>query len=218
MNLVNQPFSDSNEIESQQPEIPKNWYALHVYKNKVSACRDKLNFINKEFEKSEEERSSLIPNELFGGGEQLSFYAPFVRLDRVNQQGKRVVTEKPLIPSLFFIQCTNRQVEIFDQLMGDMTRIYTHLKEGKVQPIAIPLRQMEMFIQVSSGDQEGLEYYGPDAFDWRKGEKVRVIDGRFKGLEGEIKRIDGSKRLIVAIEGICCVATTYIPRCFLEKL
>ena len=102
--------------------------------------------------------------------------------------------------------------------MGDMTRIYTHLKEGKVQPIAIPLRQMEMFIQVSSGDQEGLEYYGPDAFDWRKGEKVRVIDGRFKGLEGEIKRIDGSKRLIVAIEGICCVATTYIPRCFLEKL
>lgn len=67
MNLVNQPFSDSSEIESQQPEIPKNWYALHVYKNKVSVCRDKLNFINKEFEKSEEERSSLIPNELFGG-------------------------------------------------------------------------------------------------------------------------------------------------------
>lgn len=67
MNLVNQPFSDSNEIESQQPEIPKNWYALHVYKNKVSACRDKLNFINKEFEKSEEERNSQIPNELFGG-------------------------------------------------------------------------------------------------------------------------------------------------------
>ena len=39
-----------------------------MYKNKVSACRDKLNFINKEFEKLEEERNSLIPNELFGGG------------------------------------------------------------------------------------------------------------------------------------------------------
>lgn len=68
MNLVNQPFSDSSEIESKQPETPKNWYALHVYKNKVSACRDKLNFINKESEKSEEERNSLIPNELLGGG------------------------------------------------------------------------------------------------------------------------------------------------------
>lgn len=44
-----------------------------MYKNKVSACRDKLNFINKEFEKSEEERNSLIPNELFGGGVVNSF-------------------------------------------------------------------------------------------------------------------------------------------------
>lgn len=68
MNLVNQSYSDSSEIESQQPEIPKNWYALHVYKNKVSVCRDKLNFINEESKKSEEERNKLIPNELFGGG------------------------------------------------------------------------------------------------------------------------------------------------------
>lgn len=68
MNLVNQPFSNSSEIESQQPETPKNWYVLHVYKNKVSVCRDKLNFINKEFEKSEEERNKLIPSELSGGG------------------------------------------------------------------------------------------------------------------------------------------------------
>lgn len=148
----------------------------------------------------------------------MTFYAPLVRIDRVNQHGKRVVTEKPLIPSLFFIQCTLQQVEEFDQLMGNLTRIYTHLHEGKIQPIAIPERQMEMFIQVSSGDQEGLDYYGADAFNWKKGEKVRVTDGRFKGLEGEIKRIDGTKRLVVAVEGICCVATTYIPRCFLEKI
>jgi TonB-dependent SusC/RagA subfamily outer membrane receptor len=52
----------------------------------------------------------------------------------------------------------------------------------------------------------------------KKGERVRVIDGRFKGLEGEIKRINGDHRLIVTIEGICAVATTYIPRCFLEKI
>lgn len=203
-----------------------NWYALHVYRNKVSNCRDMVNAINpksdmQESEKQELERQQKLCNfqkdRKLGGG-KMTFYAPLVRIDRVNQYGKRVVTEKPLIPSLFFIQCTLQQVEEFDQLMGNLTRIYTHLHEGKIQPIAIPERQMEMFIQVSSGDQEGLEYYGADAFDWKKGEKVRVTDGRFKGLEGEIKRIDGTKRLVVAVEGICCVATTYIPRCFLEKI
>lgn len=77
---------------------------------------------------------------------------------------------------------------------------------------------MQMFMMVSSGDQEGLEYFEDGAFNWKKGERVRVIDGRFKGLEGEIKRINGDHRLIVTIEGICAVATTYIPRCFLEKI
>ena len=72
----------------------------------------------------------------------MTFYAPLVRIDRVNQHGKPVVTEKPLIPSLFFIQCTLQQVEEFDQLMGNLTRIYTHLHEGKIQNIAIPEHQM----------------------------------------------------------------------------
>ena len=102
--------------------------------------------------------------------------------------------------------------------MGDRAFLYKHIQDGMVTPIAIPLREMQMFMMVSSGDQEGLDYFGADAYDWKKGERVRVIDGRFKGLEGEIKRINGTKRLIVAIEGVCAVATTYIPRCFLEKI
>lgn len=77
---------------------------------------------------------------------------------------------------------------------------------------------MRVFMMVSSGDQEGLEYFEDGAFNWKKGERVRVIDGRFKGLEGEIKRINGDHRLIVSIDGVCVVATTYIPRCFLEKI
>lgn len=199
MTSFDSSLSSSLETDCSDVEIQQDWYALHVFRNKVSACRDRVSEFN-------------------CGGARLEYYAPFVRIDKINQHGKRVVTEKPLISSLFFIHCTRQQVDSFDRSMGTLTRIYTHLKDGIIQPIAIPLHQMEMFIQVSSGDQEGLEYYGPDAFDWRKGEKVRVIDGRFKGLEGEIKRIDGSKRLIVAIEGICCVATSYIPRCFLEKI
>ena len=185
--------------------------------NAINPKSDMQESEKQELERQQKLRNILKDRKLSGGG-KMSFYAPLVRIDRINQYGKRVVTEKPLIPSLFFIQCTLQQVEEFDQLMGNLTRIYTHLHEGKIQPIAIPERQMEMFIQVSSGDQEGLEYYGADAFDWKKGEKVRVTDGRFKGLEGEIKRIDGTKRLVVAVEGICCVATTYIPRCFLEKI
>ena len=55
-----------------------NWYALHVYRNKVSNCRDMVNAINpksdiQEFEKQELERQRKLRNllkdrEIFGGG------------------------------------------------------------------------------------------------------------------------------------------------------
>ena len=31
-------------------------------------------------------------------------------------------------------------------------------------------------------------------------------------------RIKGNRRLIVAIQGVCAVATAYIPQCFLRKI
>ena len=44
-----------------------NWYALHVYRNKVSNCRDMVNAINpksdiQEFEKQELERQQKLCN------------------------------------------------------------------------------------------------------------------------------------------------------------
>lgn len=54
-----------------------NWYALHVYRNKVSNCRDMVNAINpksdiQEFEKQELERQQKLCNFLkdrnYGGG------------------------------------------------------------------------------------------------------------------------------------------------------
>lgn len=50
-----------------------NWYALHVYRNKVSNCRDMVNAINpkSDFQESERQRKlrNLLKNrEIFGGG------------------------------------------------------------------------------------------------------------------------------------------------------
>ena len=47
---------------------------------------------------------------------------------------------------------------------------------------------------------------------------MRVTDGPFRGAEGSIQRIHGDRRLLVSIRGICAVATTYIPKAFLEEI
>jgi transcription antitermination factor NusG len=50
------------------------------------------------------------------------------------------------------------------------------------------------------------------------GEKVRVIGGDFAGIEGEIFRIRGHKRVVVRLEGLASVAMEYIAKENLERI
>lgn len=71
---------------------------------------------------------------------------------------------------------------------------------------------------VSSSGEQGMEYFGADEPKFHWGEHVKVIGGKFKGAEGYICRIGKNSRLVVAIEGVCAVVTSYIPKVFLEKI
>ena len=83
---------------------------------------------------------------------------------------------------------------------------------------SIPDREMNIFMLVTSSGEKGMEYLGADSTKFCRGERVRVIDGKFKGAEGYICRIKKNSRLVVAIQGVCAVATSYIPQSFIQKI
>jgi transcription antitermination factor NusG len=43
------------------------------------------------------------------------------------------------------------------------------------------------------------------------GRRVRITAGRFKGVEGVIKRIKKNKYFLIQIDGVAAVAITYVP-------
>ena len=52
----------------------------------------------------------------------------------------------------------------------------------------------------------------------REGQKVKVVDGPFKGIEGKIVRIRKSRRVMVELPGMLAIATTYVPNEFIEPV
>lgn len=82
----------------------------------------------------------------------------------------------------------------------------------------MPDEQMDLFMKICSIKDSGLEYLGEDGPQFHQGDRVRVIDGIFKGFEGHIKRIKHDRKLIVTIEGVAAFATRFIPPAFLEKI
>lgn len=96
--------------------------------------------------------------------------------------------------------------------------VYSRREERRQIPVAIPDREMDIFMLVTSGGKLGVEYLGDDSPGYHLGDRVRVTDGPFTGSEGHIARIRGNHRLVVSIKGLCAVATSYIPMAFLKKL
>ena len=52
----------------------------------------------------------------------------------------------------------------------------------------------------------------------KPGQRVRVVDGDFAGVEGIIKRVKKNKRVVVQIEHVAAVAIAFLPSVYLEPI
>ena len=170
-----------------------HWYALKVFYNKVF-----------EIEKLLTQRAikSYIPCETIW----------------VERNGVRKSIRKPIVSSLLFFRSSEKQAIELQQHLTNRVILYTQTVLFKRKPLSIPDREMNLFMLISSSGEKGMEYFASDCTEFRSGEHVRVIEGPFKGAEGYIRRIKGNRRLIVSIQGVCAIATSYIPQCFLQKI
>lgn len=155
--------------------------------------------------------------------DSLGWYALKVfynRTEQVREQIKGLAREvyapRRVISSLMFVYTTPGNLEYIRKDHYKELKVYS--QPGDNVPFQIPESQMEVFKFVTSMEDKNLERIDPEAVNYKAGERVRVTGGIFKGAEGYIKRIRGNKRLVVSIEGVVAVATSYIPTVYLEKL
>ena len=150
------------------------------------------------------------------GEEEVECYVPYI-----DQKGSREEPGKKrqvAIPSLMFFRSSSAGARRVLQMVRGKAMVYTRQTQDGWMPAPISEREMNVFRLVVSSGAEGLEYYDNDPRVFKRGERVRVTGGLFAGAEGHIVRIKGDRRLIVSLTGICAVATSYIPQCFLEKI
>lgn len=116
-------------------------------------------------------------------------------------------------PGLLFVYCTEEYVRQFSTLFWGTVYFYRDLSEKQIKPVST--REMNMFILVTSVTDNLLRLDNPTP-EFLQGDRVRVTGGLFQGAEGIIKRIKGDRRLVVSIDGVTAVATSYIRPEYLE--
>ncbi len=150
-------------------------------------------------------------------GKGVEVYCP-TRKSRPSGGGKP--RELALIPHVIFIR-TRRSIALRLEAKGrkesdpmPMFWIYRYKKGDRIQ--GIPLYQMRLLQLLSADDSTRCEIYRKA--DFERGERVRIIGGTFKGLEGNVQRVKKNKHVVVRIEGVCAVMLPFIHPDLLEHI
>ena len=122
----------------------------------------------------------------------------------------------PPFPSLLFLNTDTHYLRHFQYEQSSHLWIYSDRTTH--HPSAIPNSEMEQFKQVCTLTDQGLTLLGDDKPEYHQGQLVRITDGPFKGIVGHVKRIKKDRRVVVAINGVVAVATTFIHPSLLEPI
>ncbi len=140
---------------------------------------------------------------------------------------KRKLIQEPLLPNIIFARMTREKSHEFVKepaITAKWLKYYTdktkpiEKETGKNPPVIISDNDMLNFIKLTSVNSEHIMVLPPERCHFKSGDLVRVIDGAFTGVVGRVGRAAGQQRVFINLEGVCNVATAYIPNDFLQKL
>lgn len=138
--------------------------------------------------------------------------------------GKKKRVLEPLLPQLIFVYSTHDKVETYVKNTPELSFLnyyYNHFKTekgGNNPPLTINYHEMMNFINVTSIDDDHIMLVEPQQCHYKSGDKVQIIKGKFAGVKGRIARVSGQQRIVVEIEGLCLIATAYIPSAFIRAI
>ena len=169
----------------------KQWYAIRVTYN----------------------RELKVKNDLDTRG--ITSFVP-MQYRREEHNGQMVKRLVPSVHNLIFIYLTPSEMTEYKKTTALPIRYIMNRTTHK--PITVPTREMENFIRVAGTYEEKLIYLNPEPGDFAKGERVRIIGGDFAGAEGIFVRVKGDRRVLINVQGVVAVATTYVHPSMIEKI
>lgn len=166
-----------------------------------------------------EQKASLLI-----GQQGIEVYLP-MRPVYKQANGQRICKMESLMPNLLFVHCTKDEADALVKRTPELSTFlryyYNHLQltpDGKNPPLIIQESSMLNFIHTVNTANEHLKVVNTKNCHYKSDEKVRVIMGCFAGVEGKVARVAGQQRVIVEIDGLCAIATAYMPSAFLERI
>ena len=133
------------------------------------------------------------------------------RTVRVEKGGKVITKVVPVVHNLVFVFSTRALISPWKRAHeADASLRYT-IDRNTGLPMVVSTKAMEDFMRVTREADDILFLDNPDVVV-TKGQRVEVIAGPFKGVQGHVLRIRRDRRVVVSIEGVVAAALASMPQ------
>lgn len=126
---------------------------------------------------------------------------------------------------IFFVYGTEDEVKeyAFDNVHLPFLRFYyeSHFEGIKIikEPLIVPEKQITSLKILCDANAEDIRLVPNEMIPkFEDGDSVLITEGEFKGIEGKVARWHGQQRVAIIIEGLCVIATAYIPSAYIKKI
>lgn len=155
---------------------------------------------------------------------QVQTYIPMHYVQKT-KDGKNKRVLEPLLYNIVFAYTTREIANSFVRkpaktskyLRFYLDKTATKENNGYHPPLTVGFNDMQNFIRLTSIDNEHIMMVPKQHVHYKNGDMVKVIDGEFAGTIGRVARVAGQQRVVIEIQGLCIVATAYIPTGFIVK-
>lgn len=142
-----------------------------------------------------------------------TYYAlkPELKDDSYDVTAEQAIGTRAVLPSIIFVRCTHE----FARQMRNHRVMWPMCMPGTTEFAVISEREMKVFRTAVESGLRNLEVID---LELAKGQRVRVLEGMFKGYEGYVVRLHNNRRFVITIPGVVALATIYIPPHLLAKV
>ena len=151
---------------------------------------------------------------------QESGFQTFVPMCRrtFEKNGKKETKLVPAVSNLIFVHSEKADLDAFMARMGEACPARFIWDKSTRNPIIVPDKAMEDFIKISMSNIDDVIYLQEVTAKLREGQRVKVKNGPFEGVEGTVIRVKRSRRVMVELPGMMAIATTFVKPEELEIL
>lgn len=166
--------------------------------------------------RTREELAKRIKDFASSGSPCLEYFAPTI-VKAVTQGNRTIRTRQALACNYIFLRGAIDAIRKFRDIYKDYNLIKERSGEGYLR-ISAP--DLENFRKVSIAYQNNMPCFRPDEVELLRGDRVRILDGQFAGIEGVLvtqKGRDGG-RVIISIGNLLATETLDIAPAYIQIL